>query len=289
MGISRRQSAQDAAWPAVGLAAGAITERNIMRISLRIALAASAAMLAIGAAQAQELTLKIGTEGAYPPFNNLTADGKLEGFDIDIANALCEEMKAKCEFVTQDWDGIIPALQAGKFDAIIASMSITDERKQKVDFTNKYYNTPPAIAAPKDTDIKGVTKEDLAGKTLGAATATTHYNYAEKTYTDTTLKGYPSSQEFLLDIANGRVDAVTDDISVLEEWLKTPDGACCKIVGTITPVSEIHGEGAGIAVRKGETDLVNKFNAAIDAIRANGKYKEINDKYFSYDVYGGES
>jgi len=241
------------------------------------------------AAAASGETLKIGTEGAYPPFNNLTADGKLEGFDIDIANALCEEMKAKCEFVTQDWDGIIPALQAGKFDAIIASMSITDERKQKVDFTNKYYNTPPAIAAPKDTDIKGVTKEDLAGKTLGAATATTHYNYAEKTYTDTTLKGYPTSQEFLLDIANGRVDAVTDDISVIEEWLKTPDGACCKIVGTITPVPEIHGEGAGIAVRKGETDLVNKFNAAIDAIRASGKYKEINDKYFSYDVYGGES
>jgi polar amino acid transport system substrate-binding protein len=241
------------------------------------------------AATASGETLKIGTEGAYPPFNNLTADGKLEGFDIDIANALCEEMKAKCEFVTQDWDGIIPALQAGKFDAIIASMSITDERKQKVDFTNKYYQTPPAIAAPKDTDIKGVTKEDLAGKTLGAATATTHFNYAEKTYTDTTLKGYPTSQEFLLDIANGRVDAITDDISVLEEWLKTPDGACCKIVGTITPVQEIHGEGAGIAVRKGETDLVNKFNAAIDAIRASGKYKEINDKYFSYDVYGGES
>jgi polar amino acid transport system substrate-binding protein len=260
-----------------------------MRISLRIALAASAAMLAIGAAQAQELTLKIGTEGAYPPFNNLTPDGKLEGFDIDIANALCEEMKAKCEFVTQDWDGIIPALQAGKFDAIIASMSITDERKQKVDFTNKYYNTPPAIAAPKDTDIKGVTKEDLAGKTIGVATSTTHFNYSEKTYTDSEIKGYPSSQEFLLDLANGRLDAVNDDISVLEGWLATPDGACCKLVGAITPVPEIHGPGAGIAVRKGETDLVNKFNAAIDAIRANGKYKEINDKYFKYDVYGGES
>ncbi len=259
-----------------------------MTITKRIALAISAAALAVslGAANAQE-TLKIGTEGAYPPFNNLTADGKLEGFDIDIANALCEEMKVKCEFVTQDWDGMIPALQAGKFDAIIASMSITEERKQKVDFTHKYYLLPSAIVAPKETDIKGVTKEELAGKTLGAATSTTHYNYAEKTYMDTTLKGYPTSQEFLLDLANGRVDAVTDDIGVLEEWLKTPDGACCKIVGTITPVPEIHGEGPGIAVRKGETDLVNKFNAAIDAIRASGKYKEINDKYFSVDVFGG--
>ena len=196
-------------------------------------------------------------------------------------------MKAKCEFVTQDWDGMIPALQAGKFDAIIASMSITPERLEKVDFTNKYYNTPPAIAAPKDTDIKGVSKEDLAGKTIGAATSTTHFNYSTATYTESEIKGYPSSQEFLLDLASGRLDAVNDDILVLEGWLKSPDGACCKLVGTITPVTEIHGPGIGIAIRKGETELVDKFNAAIEAIRANGKYEAINDKYFEFDVYGG--
>jgi len=260
----------------------------MMRIRMRLALAVSAAALAIGmgAASAEELTLKIGTEGAWPPFNNLTADGQLEGFDIDIAKALCEEMNAKCEFVAQDWDGIIPALQAGKFDAIVASMSITPERAEKVDFTDKYYNTPPAIVAPKDSDIKGVTKEDLAGKTIGAQSSTIHFNYAEKTYTDSTLKGYPSGQEEQLDLANGRLDAITDDSVVLLEWLKTPEGECCKMVGTIKPVLEIHGPGAGIAVRKGETELVEKFNAAIKAIRANGKYKEINEKYFDFDVYG---
>jgi polar amino acid transport system substrate-binding protein len=260
---------------------------NLRRIALAISAAALA--LSLGAARAEDKVLKIGTEGAYPPFNNLTADGKLEGFDVDIAKALCDEMKVKCEFVTQDWDGIIPALQAGKFDAIIAQMSITEERKQKVDFTNRYTHTPPAIVAPKDSDIKGVTKEDLAGKTIGVATSTTHFNYAEKTYTDSTIKAYPTSQEEQLDLANGRLDAINDDIIVLEDWLKTPDGACCKLIGAITLVPEIHGPGAGIAVRKGETDLVNKFNAAIDAIRANGKYKEINDKYFSFDVYGGDS
>jgi polar amino acid transport system substrate-binding protein len=247
---------------------------------------APAAPATEGAAPSQ---LKIGTEGAYPPFNNLTPDGKLVGFDIDIANALCTEMKVTCEFVTQDWDGIIPALQASKFDAIIASMSITDERKKQVDFTQKYYNTPSALAGPKDSTVTAVTKEGLAGKTVGVATSTTHFNYASQNFTDSTIKGYPSSQEFLLDLANGRLDAVEDDISVLEEWLKTPDGACCKLLGQPSPQPiEIFGEGAGIAVRKGETDLVNKLNTAIKAIRANGEYKKINDKYFTFDVYGAE-
>ncbi len=263
-----------------------------MRISKRTLLTATAAVfaLSLGAAQADDTVLKIGTEGAYPPFNNLTADGKLEGFDIDIGNALCEEMKVKCEWVTQDWDGIIPALQAGKFDAILASMSMTDERKKKVDFTNKYYNTPSAIAVPKDSDIKGTTKEDLAGKTIGVATSTTHFNYASQTYTDSTIKGYPSSPEEQLDLANGRLDAIEDDITVLSEWLGSPDGACCKLLGTPEPQPvEIFGPGAGIAVRKGDTALRDKLNAAIKAIRANGTYKKINDKHFKFDVYGADS
>ncbi|RJG44944.1 ABC transporter substrate-binding protein [Mesorhizobium sp. DCY119] len=260
-----------------------------MRILMRVALGVSVMALAIGAAQAQEKTIKIGTEGAYPPFNNLTADGKLEGFDIDIANALCEEMKAKCEFVTQDWDGIIPALQAGKFDAIIASMSITPERLEKVDFSEKYYNTPSAIAVPKDSELKGVTKEDLAGKTIGVQGSTTHFNYAEKTFTDGEVKAYPTAQEYQLDIANGRLDAVEDDIVVLSQWLDSADGACCKLLGQPSPQPvEIFGPGAGIAVRKGDA-LAAEFSAAIKAIRANGKYKEINDKYFKFDVYGAES
>jgi polar amino acid transport system substrate-binding protein len=261
-----------------------------MQIHKRLALALSAAALAlsVGAADAQDrMKLKIGTEGAYPPFNNLTSDGKLEGFDVDIARALCEEMNADCEFVTQDWDGIIPALQAGKFDAIIASMSITPERAEQVDFSRKYYNTPPAIAAPKDTAITGVTTADLAGKTVGAQGSTTHFNYSEATYTDSEIRAYPTAQEYQLDLANGRLDAVNDDIVVLSEWLASPDGECCKLVGTITPVEEIHGPGAGIAVRKGETELANRFSAAIDAIRANGKYQAINEKYFDFDVYGG--
>jgi polar amino acid transport system substrate-binding protein len=246
-----------------------------MGISNRIALAATAALaLTIGMAQAQEKTIKIATEGAYPPYNNLTSDGKLVGFDVDIANALCEEMTVKCEIVAQEWDGMIPALQASKFDAIIAQMSITPERKEKIDFSKKYINTPAVIAAAKDTDIKGVTKEDLAGKTIGV-----------QVFTDSTVKSYPTADEYKLDMANGRLDAVSDDAVTLGAWLETADGACCKIVGTIPNMPEIHGDGAGVGVRKGDP-LADQFSAAIDAIRANGKYKEINDKYFKFDAYG---
>jgi polar amino acid transport system substrate-binding protein len=262
-----------------------------MRISTTLALAVSALALglSLGAPQAGAQDMKkvvIGTEGAYPPFNNLEADGTLTGFDIDIAKALCEEMKAECTFVTQDWDGIIPALQAGKFDAIIASMSITPERMEKVDFTNKYYNTPPAVAVPKDSDITEATDAALAGKMLGAQSSTTHSNYAEAKLPSAELKLYPTTDEYKLDIDSGRIDAVIDDVVVLDEWVKSDAGACCKILGTLKPDPEINGAGAGIAIRKGEDDLKDAFNKAIVAIRENGTYKEINDKYFDFDVYG---
>lgn len=256
-----------------------------MRIPTRLFAAASIAALSLfaGSAMAQEKII-IGTEGAYPPFNSLQADGSLVGFDIDIAKALCEEMKVTCEFVTQDWDGIIPALQAKKFDAIIASMSITPERLEKVDFSKKYYNTPPAVAVPKDstiTDLAG-----LKGKSVGAQASTTHANYAEKHMAESELKLYPTADEYKLDLEGGRVDAVVDDIVVLSEWLATDAGSCCKILTPLEVDVEINGEGAGIAVRKGETELAGRFTAAIEAIRANGKYQEINAKYFDFDVYG---
>ncbi|WP_242223374.1 ABC transporter substrate-binding protein [Shinella zoogloeoides] len=259
-----------------------------MRISKRLTLAASAAALALfaaSAAMADGEKIVIGTEGAYPPFNVLESDGTLTGFDVDIAKALCEEMKADCTFVAQDWDGIIPGLIAKKYDAIIASMSITAERKEKVDFSKKYYNTPPAIIVPKDSEIKEATPEALAGKSLGAQGSTTHSNYAQAHMKDSELKMYPTSDEYKLDIANGRIDAAIDDVVVLSEWLKTDDGACCKLLGTLPIDPVINGEGAGIAVRKGDP-LADKFTAAIAAIRASGKYQEINAKYFPFDVYG---
>ena len=172
-----------------------------------------------GQASAQE-KLKIGTEGAYPPFNYAQADGTLGGFDIDLGKALCEEMKVECEFIVQDFDGSIPALQAGKFDAII-NITITPERAEKVDFTHKYYQTPPAIAAPKDSTLAGTTPNDLKGKTLGVQSGTIHQNFAEQKYSASEIKAYPTGDDARTDMANGRLDAMMDGTILLTEWLKT--------------------------------------------------------------------
>ena len=150
-----------------------------MRISTRLIAAASFAAMSLvaGAALADGDTIVFGTDATYPPFESLDAGGKFTGFDIDITNALCDHMKVKCTFVNQDFDGIIPALQAKKFDAIISSMSITPEREKIVDFTNKIYNTPPAIAIPKDSTLKEATDEALKGKKVAVPFVSTgHYS-----------------------------------------------------------------------------------------------------------------
>lgn len=251
-----------------------------------IAIASLLSLAAVSAQAKEWKTVRIGTDATYPPFESVDASGNFVGFDIDILKAVCAQQGLTCTFVNQDFDGIIPALLAGKFDVIDSSLSITDERKKSIDFTNKYYNTPAAIIVPKDSDIKGISVDDLAGKTIGVQSSTTHATYAEKTYTKSEIKLYPSADQFKLDLASGRIDAVNDDVVVLSEWLKTPDGACCKVAGTIKPVPEIHGLGAGFGVRKEDADLREILNKGIAAIRANGQYKEINDKYFTFDAYG---
>lgn len=257
-----------------------------MQISRWIISAAAAAMLVAGAglssAQAQE-KLKIGTEGAYPPFNTITADGKLVGFDIDIADALCAQMKVECELVTQDWDGMIPALQAKKFDAIVASMSITEERKKQVSFTNKYYTTPLSLVALNDTEIASTEAEALAGKTVGAQASTTQADYAQNVYgkAGAEAKLYPTQEEAITDLMNGRLDAVLSDKFVLMDWMKKASDGCCKMVGDVKGTETQ----AGIAVRKEDNELREKLNAAIDAIVADGTYKKIQAKYFDFDIY----
>jgi lysine-arginine-ornithine-binding protein len=252
-----------------------------MRIgkSLVIALL-SATSLAFGgaAAQAQDLSIKIATEGAYPPFNQTDPSGQLTGFDVDIANAVCAEMKATCEIVAQDWDGIIPGLVAKKYDAIVASMSITDERKQTVDFTDRYYSNHLRLVAKKGSGIMGT--DGLAGKTVGAQRATVAAQWAEDNLGSTaTVKLYDTQTAAYSDLEAGRLDALASDVYPAFDWLK--DKPDYEFVGERIDIDDI----IGIAVRKGEDDLREKFNAALTAIRENGTYAKINEKYFPFDIY----
>jgi lysine-arginine-ornithine-binding protein len=221
--------------------------------------------------------LRIATEGAYPPFNSVDANGQLVGFDVDIAKALCAEMKANCEIVAQDWDGIIPALVANKYDAIIASMSITDERKQSIDFTNKYYSNYLAVIAPSG----GVTgPSDLNRKTVGAQRSTLASQWAEDQLMGrASIKLYDTQTAAYADLQAGRLDAMVSDIYPAMDWLATVSGF--QLAGEKIDISDQ----IGIGIRQNEAGLKAAFNAAIDAIRTNGVYAEINAKYFSADIY----
>ncbi len=251
-----------------------------------------ALVCAAGTVQAKDWKkVRIGVEGAYPPFSSTTADGKLVGFDIDIALALCEAMGAECKLVAQDWDGIIPALMARKYDAIIASMSITEERKKKVAFTKKYYQTPAKFVAKKGTvkdfDRAGVAAA-TAGKKIGVQRATIHDNFiTDNGGKGVVIKRYATQDEAYMDLRAGRVDMLlADSVATNEGFLKKPEGKDYEYVGPNLDEPKYFGNGAGIAIRKRDKDLVAKFNQAIDKIRADGTYKKIQDKYFDFDVYG---
>ncbi|HEY7688890.1 MAG TPA: transporter substrate-binding domain-containing protein [Dongiaceae bacterium] len=237
-------------------------------------------------------TIKVATEGAYPPFNFVDANGALQGFDVEIANAICAKMQVTCEVVKQDWDGMIPGLLAKKYDTIIASMSITPERKEKISFTGKYYNTPSVIVGASNATIAlgadgNPTPDSMAGKKIGVQRATVHENFARETFPGAEVVVYDTADNANLDLTGGRLDARLDDILVLEDQVIKPNGDKFKVFGKGWS-GGIFGEGAGIGVRKEDEQLRTAIDEAIKAIRADGTYKTINDKYFTFDVYGGE-
>ncbi|MEX6503004.1 ABC transporter substrate-binding protein [Pseudomonas zhanjiangensis] len=243
-------------------------------------LLAAAATLAFGTSAVAADKLKIGTEGAYPPFNLIDASGQVVGFDIDIANALCTKMQVECEVVTSDWDGIIPALNAKKFDAIVASMSITEERQQAVDFTDPYYTNKLQFIAAKGSDFK-TDEASLKGKVIGAQRATIAGTWLEDNLGDVVdIKLYDTQENAYLDLTSGRLDGVLADTFVNWEWLKSDAGKGFEFKGD--PVFD--NDKIGIAVRKGDP-LREKLNKALQEIVADGTYKKINDKYFPFSIY----
>lgn len=255
-----------------------------MSIKKLLTIAITLAFFSVGAQSAEKL--RVGVEGAYPPFSWKEPDGTLKGFDIDFAYEVCKRLQRECVLVEQEWDGMIPALLSRKFDTIIASMSITEERKKKVDFTDKYYNTPPGIVAKKNAGFSQ-SNEGLKGKRLGVQRATTHQCTAEKMFPDAELVLYASQEEVFQDLASGRLDAqISDSLQALEGFLKQDMGKGFAFLGDMISDEECQGVGAGFAVRKKDTILRNSLTAVIRGIRADGTYKKLNDKYFEIDIYG---
>lgn len=254
-----------------------------------LAAAGLALMAAAGAAQAETVRVGFAAE-PYPPFTSPDASGNWVGWEVDFKDAVCAEAKLDCVVTPVAWDGIIPALTSKKIDLIIGSMSITPEREKTIAFTDKYYNTPTAIIGPKSETFEA-TPEGLAGKVIGVQVSTVHAAYAKKHFTEAAeIKEYQTQDEANQDLAAGRVDAVQADSIALDAFLQSEQGKeCCKLEGNVAPDVEVLGPGVGIGLRKEDTALRDKLNAAIKAVRASGKYDEFSKKYFSFDIYGEET
>jgi octopine/nopaline transport system substrate-binding protein len=271
-----------------------------------VSLAILGSALALSGAAAQQRTVKIATEGAYAPWNMTAAGGKLEGFEIDLANELCTRMKATCEIVAQDWDGIIPSLQAKKYDAIMAGMSITDERLKVINFSNAYANDPNGLLVPKNSDlakmpgagqrfslntqeadalkaIEGM-KALLKGKTIGVQGSTTHANFAEKYFKGTIeVREYKSTEAHDLDLSAGRIDGVLADSATLRGTLDKPEFKDFVLVGPGF-TGGVLGRGVGVGLRRDDAELKKAFDDAITAAIADGTVKKISEKWFKSDL-----
>lgn len=241
-------------------------------------------VLAAGGAFAQSCpkTIKIATEGAYPPWNYVDANGKLAGWDIEITQALCKSMKAECPIAAQAWDGIIPALQAGKFDAIVAQMSMTAKRKEQVDFSIKYKDNTTRFVAKKGT-VTDVAPAALKGKSIGVQRGAAQRPWLEEQGYQN-LRLYETTEAVELDLIAGRVDIMVQGTATSAlGFFKKPESKDYEFVGPEFKGGTL-GAGAGVAVRKGDNQLRECFNAAIRDIRKNGEYDAISARYVGFKL-----
>jgi polar amino acid transport system substrate-binding protein len=249
---------------------------------------AAIAGIAFGtAAMAEPIKIGIAAE-PYPPFASPDAAGNWVGWEVDFINAVCAAGEMECVITPVAWEGIIPSLTGGQIDAIMASMSITEERMQTIDFSDKYYNTPTVIVAAKGS---GLTADPagMAGKIIGVQVSTIHEAYAQKYFPDAAeIKTYQTTDEGFQDLAAGRIDASQADSIAIDAFLASDVGkACCEAIGAVADDPAILGLGVGVGLRKGEDALKAQFNAAIAKVIADGTYETISKPYFASSIYGG--
>ncbi|MBP3946495.1 MULTISPECIES: transporter substrate-binding domain-containing protein [unclassified Psychrobacter] len=225
------------------------------------------------AASDTPLNIKIATESSYKPFSYTDADGKLIGYEIELVDALCAQMKAECEVISQDWDGLIPGLNAQKFDATIAGMSITPERKEVVEFSDPYFHSGIILIGKKGDDIS---VEGLEGQPVASQRSTVASQYLQDEHDNADIKLYDTQDNAYLDLTSGRVRAMMSDKVTGIDWLKTEAGKDYEVKGQEISTND---DAMGIAFRKGDP-LVAKFNAALAELKANGTYDQITGSYF---------
>ncbi|WP_284179273.1 transporter substrate-binding domain-containing protein [Rhabdaerophilum sp. SD176] len=256
----------------------------LKRTFLSAAGAAALALILAPSAIAQAPKLRIGVEGNYPPFSMIAPDGKLGGFDIDIANAICAEMKAECVFVQQEFDGMIPALNAKKFDMIVASMTITEARKKSVNFSDPYYDVPSRFVA-KTGAFADHSPASLKGKKIVVLRNSPRAAYLAENYKGSEIVLAGKETEVYMELAVGRADvAFGSSVVSAEAFLKKPEGKGFAQLGPAIRIGA--GSGVGIAVRKDDEALRTRINAALAALKSSGRYKALADKYFDFDISG---
>ncbi|AUQ68502.1 transporter substrate-binding domain-containing protein [Phaeobacter inhibens] len=245
----------------------------------------AAATVAVTCAVAQAEPVKIGVAAEpYPPFASLDSSGQWVGWEIDVINAVCAAAELDCVITPVAWDGIIPSLTGQQVDAIMASMSITEERLKTIDFSDPYYNTPAVIVADKSMDIEA-TPESLAGKVVGIQASTIHQAYAQEHFKDSELRVYQTQDEANQDLFAGRIDATQADSIAMADFVGSDAGGCCEIKGAVANDEAILGKGVGAGVRKGDSDVLAALNKGIAAILADGTHAEITSKYFTTSIY----
>lgn len=244
------------------------------------------AALALGtAAVAEPIKVGIASE-PYPPFAAPDAAGNWAGWEVDMIAAVCAAAEMDCVVTPVAWDGMIPSLTSGQIDAIMASMSITADRMQTIDFSDKYYNTPTVIVAAKGAGI-APTPEGLAGKILGVQVSTVHQDYAQTHFPGSEIKLYQTQDEANQDLVAGRIDATQADSIALDAFLSSDAGTCCEMMGAVADDKDILGLGVGVGLRKGDEALKAKFNAGIAKIIADGTYEKVSAPHFASSIYGG--
>ncbi|MCE8025353.1 transporter substrate-binding domain-containing protein [Billgrantia aerodenitrificans] len=227
--------------------------------------------------------VRFGVDVPYEPMQYRTPAGELTGFDIDLGNALCEQMGITCEWIEQQWDGIIPGLMARNYDAIMSSMTINEERRAQVLFSDAYFTPPSAWFGPVDTDIEMPSEESLAGRTLGVQRGTLQDSYATDFYGDVaSVRRYSSVDDMLLDMESGRLDLVFVNYPVGKTTLLDSERGEYRVVGEmIREPYEYFGDGIAIAFRPRDEALAERFNEALAALKEDGTYDEIHDRYFT--------